>query len=113
MGPWYHRHVPIQAVGRYELHEEIASGGMAAVHVGRLRGTGGFARIVAIKRLHPHLAKDREFVSMLLDEARVVSRIRHPNVVPTLDVTELDDELFLIMDYVHGDTLSSIMRETA
>ena len=77
---------PIRIIGRYALHQEIAAGGMATVHLGRLLGPAGFSRTVAIKRLHAQFAKDPEFVSMFLDEARVAARIRHPNVVSTLDV---------------------------
>ena len=69
-------------IGRYALYNEIASGGMATVHFGRLVGAGGFSRTVAIKRLHPQFASDPEFVAMFLDEARLAARIRHPNVVP-------------------------------
>ena len=77
-------------MGRYAIYGEIAAGGMAAVHFGRLMGPVGFARTVAIKRLHAHLAKAPEFVAMFLDEARLAARIRHPNVVPTLDVVAAD-----------------------
>ncbi len=83
---------------------------MAAVHLGRLLGPVGFARTVAIKRLHPQFAKDPSFVAMFLDEARLASRIRHPNVVQTLDVVSLEDELFLVMEYVHGDSLARLLR---
>ena len=69
-------------IGRYLLHGVIASGGMATVHVGRLLGAAGFSRTVAIKRLHRHFAADPYFLSMLLDEARIAGRIRHPNAVP-------------------------------
>lgn len=101
---------PARSLGRYALHDEIASGGMAAVHLGRLLGPVGFARTVAIKRLHAQFAKDPAFVAMFLDEARLASRIRHPNVVPTLDVVSLEDELFLVMEYVHGDSLARLQR---
>src|SRR5215472_19132176 len=83
---------PLRVVGRYALYEEIASGGMATVHFGRLLGVVGFAKTVAIKRLHPQLARDPEFVSMFLDEARLAARIRHPNVVSTIDVVARDGE---------------------
>ncbi len=97
-------------VGRYALFDEIASGGMATVHYGRLMGPEGFSRTVAIKRLHPHLARNPEFVTMFLDEARVAARVRHPNVVPTLDIVNLEGELFLVMEYVQGETLSRLLR---
>ena len=83
-------------IGRYFLHNEIASGGMATVHLGWLRadasanqnrrGESRAGRVVAIKRLHPQFAKDPEFVAMFLDETRLARRIFHPNVVQALDV---------------------------
>jgi serine/threonine-protein kinase len=97
-------------LGRYVLHDSIASGGMATVYFGQLRGQGGFARIVAVKRMHPHLALEKEFVAMLLDEAYLAGRIRHPNVVSTLDVVSEAGELLIVMDYVHGETLSRLVR---
>lgn len=101
----------MRAVGRYLLSTEIAVGGMATVHLGKLSGPVGFARTVAIKRLHPQFAKDPDFASMFLDEARLAARIRHPNVVPTLDIVDTDDgELFLVMDYVEGESLSRVLR---
>src|SRR5664279_3726630 len=97
---------PSRVVGRYIMYGEIASGGMASVHLGRLCGAVGFSRIVAIKYLHPHFARDSEFVSMFLDEVRLVSRIKHPNVATPLDVVLLEEseEMFLIMEYIHGET---------
>jgi len=93
------------------LYEELAAGGMGAVHLGKVAGSAGFARAVAIKRLHAHLAKDQAFREMLIDEARVAARIRHPNVVPTLDVVEGDDgELLLVMEFVVGESLSRLVR---
>jgi serine/threonine-protein kinase len=97
-------------IGRYTLFREVARGGMATVHLGRLRGVGGFARTVAIKRLHPPFARDPEFVSMFLDEARLAARVQHPNVVPVLDVLAAEGELFLVMDYVHGEALSRLLK---
>jgi eukaryotic-like serine/threonine-protein kinase len=97
-------------VGRYAIFDEIASGGMATVYLGRLMGSGGFSRTIAIKRLHPQFAKDPEFVTMFLDEARLAARIRHPNVVPTLDVVASKGEVFLVMEYVQGESLSRLAR---
>jgi len=96
-------------LGRYELHASIATGGMASIHLGRVRGAAGFERTVAIKRLHPQFATDPHFVAMFLDEARLVARIRHPNVVPILDVVADQDELFLVMEYVHGESLAALV----
>ena len=99
-----------RVVGRYVVFDEIAAGGMASVHLGRLMGAVGFARTVAIKRLHPHLARDAEFAAMFLDEARLAARIRHPNVVAVLDVVHDGGELLLVMDYIQGESLSRLAR---
>jgi serine/threonine-protein kinase len=91
------------------MYGEIAAGGMATVHYGRLFGTAGFSRTVAIKRLHPQFAKDPEFAAMFLDEAHLAASIRHPNVVPTLDVVATGGELFIVMEYVRGETLARLL----
>jgi serine/threonine-protein kinase len=103
----------VRVLGRYALYDEIASGGMATIHFGRLIGVVGFAKTVAIKRLHPQLARDPEFVSMFLDEARLAARVRHPNVVSTLDVVAIEGELFLVMEYVQGESLKNLERRAA
>lgn len=82
---------------------------MATVHVGRLIGPVDFSRTVAIKRLLPHVAKDPMFVSMFLDEARLAAAIRHPNVMPTLDIVSAGDDLFVVMEYVAGESLSRLI----
>ena len=99
-----------QVIGRYAIYDEIASGGMASVHFGRFAGASGFARTVAIKRAHPHLVREHEFALMFLDEARLAARIRHPNVVATIDVLETPTDLALVMDYVHGESLWRLLR---
>jgi formylglycine-generating enzyme required for sulfatase activity/serine/threonine protein kinase len=99
-----------RTVGRYAIYGEIAAGGMATVHFGRLLGAVGFTRPVAIKQLHPQFAKDPEFRARFIEEARLVSRIRHQNVVPTLDVVAAEDELFLVLEYVQGESLWRLMK---
>jgi eukaryotic-like serine/threonine-protein kinase len=106
-------HSEARGVGRYIIYGELASGGMAAVYLGQLLGQAGFSRAVAIKRLHEHLATEPEFVEMLIDEAKVVSAIHHPNVVSTLDVVCENDDLLIVMDYVEGETLAMLLREAA
>lgn len=96
-------------LGRYVLYDEIAAGGMAAVHVARLHGAVGFSRIVAIKRLHARRARDPYFVRMFLEEARIASRVKHPNVVSTFDFVADESEVFLVMEYVNGESLEKIM----
>ena len=97
-------------VGRYLICGEMASGGMATVHLGRLLGPAGFSKIVAIKRLHSQFATDPEFLSMFIDEARLASVISHPNVVSSLDVVVEGGELLLVMEYVQGESLAQLVR---
>ncbi len=94
--------------GRYVIGETIGRGGAATVHLGKPSGEGRRG-VVAIKRLHPHLAADPAFLAMMLDEARLLSRVRHPNVVATLDVVLQGGELYIVMDYVHGATLGALL----
>ena len=103
--------LPSRILGRYSMYEQFAAGGMATLHYGRLLGPSGFSRTVAIKRLHAFLSEDPDFVAMFLDEARLAARIHHPNVIQTLDVESSEGELFVVLDYVHGDSLSRLLRE--
>ncbi|MBW1760580.1 MAG: serine/threonine protein kinase [Deltaproteobacteria bacterium] len=101
-------------LGRYEILTQLASGGMASVYVARAQGVAGFERLVAIKVLHPHLAYEQEFISMFLDEARLAARIRHMNVVPTLDISDSPgDGYFLVMEYIEGDHLGALLGRAA
>ena len=96
---------PARHLDRYELIGEIASGGMATVFLARRDGAGGFQRLVAIKRLHPHLAHQEEFVEMFLDEARLAAAIHHPHVVPIL---ESENGHYVVMEFIEGDTLAGL-----
>ena len=98
-----------RALGRYRLSYQIASGGMATVYLGRVHGAAGFNRPVAIKRIHPHLAKRPEFVAMFLDEARIASRISHPNVCSIFDFGEVDGSYFMAMEYLVGVPLARLI----
>jgi serine/threonine-protein kinase len=102
-----------ERLDRFELVAELASGGMATVYLARLSGVAGFQRLVAIKRLHPHLAKEPDFIEMFLDEARLAARIHHPNVVPIQEVGESGNGYYLVMDYIEGDTLARLLSRAA
>jgi eukaryotic-like serine/threonine-protein kinase len=99
---------PSRTVGRYTIGGPIASGGMASIHYGRF-SVLGFAKTVAIKRLLPGRALDPAFSIMLMDEAKVASRIQHPNVVQTLDVIQDGDEILLVLEYVRGESLKQLL----
>jgi serine/threonine-protein kinase len=100
-------------IGRYLVCDEIAHGGMATLHLGRMHGPAGFGRTVAIKRLHPQYAKDPDFVAMFVDEARLAARVHHPNVVQTLDVVVWERELLLVMEHVRGESLARLLKTLA
>ena len=85
---------------------------MGTVELG-LRREGGFRRLYAVKRLHPHLLDDEDLRAMFVDEARIAGLLRHANVVSVLDVGEDDQGPFLVMDYVDGVTLSAIIQRHA
>jgi serine/threonine-protein kinase len=91
------------------MYEAFAVGGMASVHLGRMTGPGGFSRTVAIKQLHSSFGADPAGVSTLLDEARVASRVQHPNVVSTLDVVVEGADILLVLEYVHGESLARLL----
>jgi len=100
-----------QRLGRYEVVERLAAGGMGEVFIARFTAPGGFVKPVAIKRIHPHLARDAQFIHMLHDEAKVTAAVRHPNIVATIDVGEDGGSHYIVLDYISGDTLGRILRE--
>ena len=102
--------VPGYRLDRYELLCPIASGGMASVWLARLRGKRGFEKLFAIKTIKTELISDPHFQEMFLDEARIASRIIHPNVAQILELGEQDDILYIVMEYVDGDSLAKINR---
>jgi eukaryotic-like serine/threonine-protein kinase len=102
----------MRQIGRYLAYREIASGGMASILLGCLPGPFDFTRRVAIKELHRHLLNEPEVVAMFMDEARLASRIIHPNVVPVLDVAKVDENFFLVMDYVEGESFAAALHAT-
>src|SRR5688500_11738525 len=96
--------------GKYELLVELAAGGMATVYLARAAGRRD-APLVAIKRPHRHLAKDRAYLSMLVDEARLASAIAHDNVVKVRELAFENGEPFIVLDYVEGAALSEMRAE--
>lgn len=101
-----------QAFGRYELLLPIAKGGMSRVWAARLRGTRGFQKLVAIKTLFADGAEKQRLEPMLLAEARLAAQIQHPNVAQYLDLGERDGVLFVVMEWVDGESLTSLIRNS-
>jgi serine/threonine-protein kinase len=96
-------------MGRYMLIERIGEGGMAEIFFARSHGAEGFVRDLVVKRMHPHLARNRLAVNQFIDEARVQSELVHPNIVPVLDFGKAGDEYFLALDIVHGRDLGRVI----
>ena len=97
-------------IGGYEIVGLLGTGGMAQVLLGRQVGPNGFERPVVVKRILPHLVRRQSFVDMFLDEARTIASIRHPNVVNIHDFRHQDGELFMVMEYLEGETTASLRR---
>lgn len=97
-------------LGRYRVVDEIGIGGMASVHLARMDGEGGFQKWVAIKKIHPHLVEDEQFINMFLDEARIAARISHPNVAQVFDLGRHEDTYWIAMEYLHGEPLREVVR---
>jgi serine/threonine-protein kinase len=97
-------------LGRYELLAQVARGGMGEVWVARLVGARGFQKLVAIKTLLPEFRDEARIEEMLLEEARIASMIHHPNVVQTTELGEHKGYLYLVMEWVDGESLSFLMK---
>jgi len=100
-------------LGRYELITLIGKGGMAEVHLAVQRGPAGFEKLVVVKLVHAHLATQKAFVDMLLDEGRLAGMIKHPNVVDIYDLGEADGRYFVAMEYLDGEPLLAVLRAGA
>jgi eukaryotic-like serine/threonine-protein kinase len=101
---------PGSQLGRYELLTPIAQGGMATVWAARQSGSHGFRKTVALKVTLPSLSEDPQFERMFLSEGRLAMRVHHPNVVETLDLGEVDGLVYLVMEWVDGESLSTLMK---
>jgi len=99
--------------GPYRLLERVAVGGMAEVFKAKRSGVEGFEKVVAVKRILPHLSDNKEFVDMFVDEAKVVSGLAHPNIVQIYDLGKLEKSYYIAMEYVHGRDLRSIQKRAA
>lgn len=100
-----------ERIGRYEVLRKIATGGMAELFLAKQVGMEGFEKVVAIKRILAHLAYDEEFINMFRDEARIVAKLSHPNIVQIYDLGKSDDSYFIAMEYIPGRNLSSVAKK--
>jgi serine/threonine-protein kinase len=99
-----------QRLGNYELLRPLAEGGMGQVFLARQIGPAGFSRPVAVKQILPHLATDRTFVELFLNEARVAAQVNHPNVVQIFELGRAGESYFIAMEFVHGVSLRMLEK---
>jgi len=97
--------------GTYLVYEELGSGAMASVHHAETRGTAGFRKAIALKRLHPQLAANEELVQAFINEARLASHLKHGNIVQTYDFGKVDGVYFIAMELARGPTLKQLIRQ--
>ncbi|MBA3454885.1 MAG: serine/threonine protein kinase [Deltaproteobacteria bacterium] len=100
---------PGALVGRWEIVRRLGSGGMADVYLAQARGEAGFEKLVAIKVMHSHLARNPRAVDHFLDEARLAARVSHPNVVAIQDLGKIGNDYVIVMDYVDGVDLERLL----
>jgi len=99
--------------GKYELLELVGRGGMAEIYRARTVGLGGFEHYCAIKKILPHLNENQEFITMLVDEAKIAVSLQHANIVAVHDLGKIDGSLYIAMEYVHGMDLATILKTCA
>jgi TonB family protein len=97
--------------GQYILLERIATGGMAEVWKARMRGLEGFEKIVAIKKILPHLSDNDEFTEMFVDEAKLAAQLNHNNIIHIYDLGKIDQSWFIAMEYIDGYDIKSLLAK--
>jgi serine/threonine protein kinase len=101
---------PIEQFGKYQILERIARGGMAEIFKARMEGIGGFHRLYAIKRILPSLSTNRDYIDMLVDEAKIAGLLSHANIVQILDLGQVDGQYYVAMELVDGPDLGQILE---
>jgi len=97
--------------GKYQLLERIATGGMAEIYRARYQAAAGVTKLVVIKKILPHYAGNKNFVSMFINEAKITVGLSHGNIAQVFDFGEIDGEYFIAMEFVHGQALSRVLRK--
>ena len=100
-----------QRLGKYVLVNRIATGGMGEIYYGKVSGVEGFEKEVALKRMLPHLSADRDFINMMVKEAKLTVLLNHPNIVGIYDLSKEGEEYYIAMEYVPGVTVGAILEQ--
>lgn len=96
--------------GQYLLLEKIATGGMAELFKAKRKGVEGFEKILAIKRILPHMSDNDEFITMFIDEAKLAAQLTHQNICQIFDLGKIESSYYIAMEYVHGKDLRAVLR---
>src|SRR6185436_10361796 len=99
--------------GRYTLTERLATGGMAEVFKAKILSAHGFEKQLVIKRILPHLAADKTFVSMFIDEAKLTAQLTHPKIVQILDFGDVTGQYFIALEFIDGLDALGLLRACA
>ncbi|MBI3541354.1 MAG: PEGA domain-containing protein, partial [Deltaproteobacteria bacterium] len=97
--------------GRYVLIDKLAIGGMAEIYKAKTYGVDGFEKLLAIKRILSHYSADKDFISMLVDEAKLTVLLSHANIVQVFDLGKVSDDYFISMEYIHGTNLRDVIAQ--
>lgn len=102
-----------QKFGKYHLKRHLATGGMAEIYLAEQLGPEGFQKEIVIKRILPHLARDRTFTDMFLDEARLAANLNHPNIGQIHELGEVDGDYYIAMEFIDGASLDELLAAGA
>jgi serine/threonine protein kinase len=103
---------PGENFGDYVILRKLASGGMAEIYLARKAGEAGFFKPLAVKVILPHLAENKRFVDMFLDEARIAVSLQHANIVQVLDLGQIENNYYIVMEFAHGMDLQRVVQKT-
>src|SRR3989338_6130785 len=95
--------------GKYYLLEKLAVGGMAEIYKAKTFGVDGFEKLLALKRILPHCSADKDFITMLVDEAKLSVTLSHANIVQVYDLGKVGDDYFISMEFINGVNLRDIV----
>src|SRR6185295_4718987 len=101
---------PPPQLDRYVIIEYLAEGGMGAIYLGKKLGMGGFEKEVVLKQLLPEFTEQPEFIDLFLREARLSASLDHANIVHTIDLVSAGSDFFIVMEYVRGGDLRSLLK---
>ena len=107
-----HNPLPAQRFGPYVILDRIGDGGMAEIFLAKMQGYSGFEKLVALKKILPRYSQNPAFARMLIHEAKLAARLQHFNLVQVLDLGEIDQQVFIAMEYVSGRDLAALLSNT-